>query len=245
VQGEKIFEKVIIPKKPGEFTIGPIEYSYFDPEEKKYIIKKIAPVTIAVSMSKEQPYAGSAAALPGMTKEEVRLLKKDIAYIKTLIPEFSPEKTYIYRNKIFMVFNVLPLLLLVYLYIYEAHRQRLRTDIGYARSRRAKNTASKRLKTAKNIMDKDGVKEFYSEMYRAVIEYVADKLNIPHPSITKDMLDRRLTEKGYSKENIEKLKGIFDICDMVRFASVRFNKEDMRKSLEEALEIITEMEKRG
>ena len=46
VQGEKIFEKVIIPKKPGDFTIGPIVYSYFNPEEKKYIVKKINPITI-------------------------------------------------------------------------------------------------------------------------------------------------------------------------------------------------------
>ncbi|MBU1061978.1 MAG: hypothetical protein KJ952_04600, partial [Candidatus Omnitrophica bacterium] len=133
----------------------------------------------------------------------------------------------------------------IFLYIYQLHRERLRTDIGYARSRRAKALASRRLKLAKNSMLKEEVKEFYAEIYKTVIEYVADKLNIPHPSITKDLLERRLAEKSVSKENIEKLKDLFDICDMARFASGRFTKADMQRTLEEAADIIMELERLG
>lgn len=245
VQGEKTFEKVVIPKKPGTFAIGPIRYSYFDPVKKRYVEKNVDPINIISTRSKEQPVPDRAALLPGMTKEEVRLLKKDIAYIKTSVPDFKPKELFFYRNKIFIAFNILPLLLLAFLYVYELQRERLRTDVGYARSRRAKRMAAKRLRSARNKVLKDDAKTFYAEIYQAVIEYIADKLNISHPSITKGTLEQRLMEKGYSAENIEKLKDLFDICDMARFASCRFNKEDMQRSLEEASEIITELEKRG
>ncbi|MBU4149223.1 MAG: BatD family protein [Candidatus Omnitrophica bacterium] len=245
VQGEKAFEKVVIPKRPGSFTIGPIGYSYFDPAAKKYVEKNVGPVEVMAIKSKEQPAPEQAVLFPGLTKEEVRLLKKDIAYIKTSVPRLRPRDAFLYKNKIFIAFNIFPLLLLILFYISEVHKERLRTDIGYARSRRARGMAAKRLKAAKGIMLKHDVKAFYAEINRAVIEYVADKLNIPHASITKDILEIRLEEKGCSRENIERLKELFDICDMARFASGKFDREDMQRSLGEASEVITELEKRA
>lgn len=243
VQGEKIIEKVIIPKRPGSFNIGPIEYSHFDPKARKYVEKTISPITINATKRERGPEEVQIPlVLPGLTKEEVQILKKDICYIKTAPVNLRPRDAFLYKNKIFFMINALPLLFLTFLYIYGLHRERLRTDIGYARSRRARRLASKRLRQAKGIMSKQNVKEFYAEIYRAVIEYIADKLNIPHASITKDTLEERLKEKGASGEIVEKLKDLFDICDMARFASGRFTKEDMHKSLEEASDIITELD---
>ncbi|MFC1667534.1 BatD family protein [Candidatus Omnitrophota bacterium] len=244
VQGEKIFEKVVIPKKEGSFKIGPIEYSYFDPATKKYIERAVEPIVINVTKSKEEPIDEKGALLlPGLTKEDVRLFKRDIAYIKTSLPGLKHSNAFLYRNKIFLVINILPIFLLAFLYIYERHRERVRTDLGYARSRRAKGLVSKRLKTAKKIMLKKNIKGFYAEIYKAAIEYIADKLNIPHASITKDVLERRLAEKGFSGETIEKLKSLFDVCDMARFASGRFTGQDMHKTLKEAIDIVSELER--
>ncbi|MFC1620858.1 BatD family protein [Candidatus Omnitrophota bacterium] len=243
VQGEKIFEKMIIPKSEGKFTIGPVEYSYFDPSLKKYIEIKIDPMTISATVSEEALPATMPFSMSGLSKEEVKLLKKDICYIKTHPANFRKKASFLYENKVFYLLNILPLAFLIFLYIYELHKERLRTDIGYARSRRARGAASKRLKKAQQIMLKDRVKEFYAEIYKAVIEYVADKLNIPHPSITKDLLEEKLKEKGFSEQLIEELKGLFDICDMARFASVSFTKQDMHKSLEEATDIISGLER--
>ena len=243
VHGEKIFEKMIIPKSEGKFTIGPIEYSYFDPVLKRYVERRIQPMTINATVSEEEPPAAMPLSIPGLSKEEIRLLKKDICYIKTHPINFRKRDSFFYKNKAFYLINILPLAFLIFLYIYELHRERLRTDIGYARSRRARGAASKRLKKARQIMLKDHVKEFYAEIYKAVIEYVADKLNIPHPSITKDLLEEKLKSKGVSEPVIAEIKELFDICDMARFASVRFTKEDMHKTIEQAIDIIAELER--
>ncbi|OIO34794.1 MAG: hypothetical protein AUJ70_00235 [Candidatus Omnitrophica bacterium CG1_02_40_15] len=120
---------------------------------------------------------------------------------------------------------------------------RLKTDIGYARSLRAKGAASKRLKGAKKLMNKNMVKEFYTEIHRAVIEYIADKLNIPHPSITKDVLESRLKEIGITGATIDGVKRLFDDCDMARFASAGFTKDDMDRTFKEAESIIMNLER--
>jgi len=242
VQGDKIFDKMIIPKKVGDFTIGPVEYSYFDPIARDYVRKKLSAVAINVTKSKEGPEKTVFQA--PVAKEEIQLLKKDIAYIKISPPKFESKKSFLYKNKIFLLMNILPFLALIALYLYELYSRRLRTDIGYARSLRARGAASKRLKRARRIINKDAVKEFYTEIYKAVIEYIADKLNIPHPSITKDLLEEKLKEKEVPGEAIDKVKILFDDCDIARFASAGFTKDDRLRTLKEAEDIITNLERR-
>ena len=233
---------MLIPKKEGSFTLGPIEYSYFDPVLKDYVQKKLHTVAINVTKSKEEPVEKTAFT-PAAAKEEVQLLKRDIAYIKIFPAQFRPKNDFLYKNKPFLLINIFPLFMLAALYLYELYRNRLRTDIRYARSLRARGAASKRLKGAKKIMNKNRVKEFYTEIYKAVIEYIADKLNIPHASITKDSLEERLRNIGIDKEVIEKVKMLFDDCDMARFASARFTNDDMARTLKEAGEVINALER--
>jgi len=87
------------------------------------------------------------------------------------------------------------------------------------------------------------VKDFYAEIYKAVIEYIGDKLNIPHASITKDALEEKLINRGVDKVMIDKVKDLFDVCDMARFASVKFTKEDMSRTLQEAEYAVTGLER--
>jgi len=181
--------------------------------------------------------------LPIASKEEVRLLKSDIAYIKISPARFARKDDALYKNKIFLLMNTLPLIILAAIYLFELYRNRLKTDIGYARSLRARGAASKRLKVARNLANKNMVKEFYTEIYKAVIEYIADKLNIPHPSITKDSLEERLTGIGLAGDIIGEVKMLFDDCDMVRFASAKFTKDDMGRTLKQAADIITGLER--
>ncbi len=243
VQGEKVFEKMIIPKKAGSSTIGPVVYAYFDPVSKDYVYKKLDPVVINVTKSKDEPSEKTDSIPLPASKKEIRLLKSDIAYIKSSPARFAPKDNFLYKNKIFLLLNLFPLLILIAFYLFELYRNRLRTDIGYARSLRARGAASKRLKAAKSLANKSMVKEFYTEIYKAVIEYIADKLNISHPSITKDLLEEKLTDLGLAGNIIGEVKILFDDCDMARFASVKFARDDMSRTLKQAEEIINALER--
>ncbi|MFH1782857.1 MAG: BatD family protein [Candidatus Omnitrophota bacterium] len=246
VHGEKMFEKVIVPKKAGDFKIGPIEYHYFDPSKEMYIKEEVAPIIIKVEKGlKTEPSTPILPSMiPGLTKEEIKILEKDIAYIKTHPSKFVSKDSFLYKDKMFIFINILAFLILVAFYISYLHEERLRSDIGYARSRTAKRIASKRLKKAKNALDKQDIKVFYGEIYKAVIEYIASKLNIPHPSITKELLEERLKEKDISGELIEDIKRLFDECDMARFALGRFTGDDMSKTIDDAVKVISEIERK-
>ncbi|MFH1478332.1 MAG: BatD family protein [Candidatus Omnitrophota bacterium] len=244
VQGNKTFEKMIIPKKEGKLSIGPIEYSYFDPYEKRYVEKKIGPINIEVEKTEgSEPDTISTPMAPGLTKEEIKIFKKDISYIKVHPSPFTSQKRTLYKNKIFIAIDLSALLLYIILLTLSLYRERLKKDIGYARSRSAKRIASARLKKARQFLTKGSTKDFYSEIYKAVIEYIAGKLNIPNGSITKRLLEETLIKRGLSNEAINDIGELFDLCDMARFASGKFTKEDMANTVEKAIYIIGELEK--
>jgi hypothetical protein len=46
--GSKVFEVLLIPRTPGEFTVPGFEFSYFDPAQKVYLDRKTLPIPIRV-----------------------------------------------------------------------------------------------------------------------------------------------------------------------------------------------------
>lgn len=46
--GNKVFEVLLIPRTPGEFTVPSFEFSYFDPAQKIYLDRKTLPIPIRV-----------------------------------------------------------------------------------------------------------------------------------------------------------------------------------------------------
>lgn len=64
--GQKIFEILLIPRRPGLFNLPEVSFSFFDPGKKKYVERSIEPFEIRVT-EKE----GSLAATPGQGEQPV------------------------------------------------------------------------------------------------------------------------------------------------------------------------------
>jgi hypothetical protein len=58
--GEKVFEYLLIPRAPGKVTLPALEFSFFDPIRKEYVVRATAPVEITVT----DPAPGSPAYHP-------------------------------------------------------------------------------------------------------------------------------------------------------------------------------------
>ncbi len=245
VQGEKVFEKVIIPQREGQFTLGPITYSYFDPAEKRYILKTINPVTITATRAKvEKAPESLTISFAGLSKEEIRLLKQDIRYIKTTSLRLRDKDKFLYKDGIFVSINLLSLLLLPIFYFYQSHRVRLRSDRRYARSRRAKGFALKHLKNARAFLAQNKTKEFYAEIQNSIVRFITDRLNLPIGSLTISQIETILKQSQFDDNIIKRLKAILESCDIARFASASFDQEDLKKAFQEANEILNLLEKR-
>ena len=238
VQGVKTYEEVLIPRKAGKYTIPPIEFSFFDPKAKSYKTLKTKPILLTVL----PPAQASPIEMARLSKQEIGRAVKDIRYIKLSTSEFEDQGDPLYKKPVFLLLQLIPLLAFAISWRYQKVREKLNSDIGYARQRRAHKSAKKRLKGANKLISARRSKEFYSEVARALLQYVGDKLNLPAYGLTKDQIESELSERGFKKEKIDNLVKVLELCDFARFAPGSSTEEEMKRFLDHAEKAIADLE---
>ena len=101
--------------------------------------------------------------------------------------------------------------------------------------------ALRRMKKAKKLLAERKQNEFYDEVLRAMLGYVADKLNIPQERLNKDNIQSELSASNVSQEHIAAFLKTMSDCEFARYApgDANANMENIYKS---AISTISEME---
>jgi len=238
VQGVKTYEEVLIPRKAGKYTIPPIEFSFFDPRAKSYKTLKSEPILLTIL----PPSQASPVEMAQLSKQEIGRAVKDIRYIKLSTSELEDQGDHLYKKPVFLLLQLIPLLAFAISWRYQKVREKFNSDVEYARQRRAHKSAKKRLKGARKLISEESSKEFYSEVAKAMLQYVGDKLNLPAYGLTKDQIEGKLSERGVKKEKIDNLVKFLDFCDFARFAPGSSTEEEMKRFLNQAEKAIVDME---
>jgi hypothetical protein len=238
VQGVKTYEMVLIPKKTGKYNLPPLEFSFFDSKSKSYKTLRSEPILITA--------LPGAQASPGemveLSKQEIGYAVKDIRYIKLSTSQLKNQGNDLYKNPLFLFFQLIPLLAFVIVWRYQRHQEKLNSDTGYARMRRAHKLARKRLGQAQQLISKDKCKEFYAEVAKSMTGYVGDKLNLPAHGLTKDRIELELSERRIKKERVDNLLKLLDSCDYARFAPGSSEVAEMKKFLSLVEKAIVDLE---
>ncbi|MEE9179680.1 MAG: BatD family protein, partial [Vicinamibacteria bacterium] len=103
--GEKRWEFVLVPSAPGKYKLGPLSLSYFDPAKKSYVTAKAGPLTLNVGGA--TAIAGAPIAAP---RSEVKLLRRDVRYLKPAPKELGVARAPFYRSGLFYATLALPML---------------------------------------------------------------------------------------------------------------------------------------
>ncbi len=239
VSGFKQFEYVLIPRFPGEQRIAPISFSYFNPKTKSYRILHSPEFVVRVGRG-----AQTAVSLgEGLSKEEVRLVGKDIRFIKTEPSEFIRLNNFFYKTPLFWVLIFGPLLALGGAVGYKKYQDRLEENVAFARSQRARQFARKRLQKAKKLLAEDTQKEFFAEISRALLGFLADKFNLPAAGIMIDEVEGLMRERGVDEETIRKYLDCLRVCDFQRFAPANSSLSEMENCYNDASDAIVRLEK--
>jgi hypothetical protein len=238
VQGVKTYEEVLIPKKAGKYTLPPVKFSFFDPQAKSYRRLESQPFLLTVTPSAE----AYPAEIAQLSKQEIGTAAKDIRYIKVYSGNFDDQGKHLYSKPAFLILQLIPLLAFALTWRYQSVREKLDSDVGYARERRARGFAQKRLRLARKLISAQNSKGFYCEISRAMLQYVGDKLNLSAHGLTKDSIVDNLMQKGFAKEKIDDLVGLLDSCDFARFAPGSSTEEEMRRFLDRAEKAIVDLE---
>lgn len=230
VYATKTFKYVLIPQAEGEYRAGPVSLYYFNPEKGAYDSAQ-AGLEIRVlkgKVSKAGPQTRY------LSQEEIRLLGKDIRYIKTDARGLKDQTKRIYDSGLYKLMAVLPFFYTLLFAFVRRRSQKLKSDIGYARLIRAKSNAQKLIAQA-GKKHAGPAAEFYSLAYRVIVEFIADKLNLAAASLTSTDIEKSLSAKAIDKARIKDIIQIIDTCDLYRFSSLPDNPAE-RKGLTARIE---------
>lgn len=238
VGGSKTFETTFVPKKPGVFTIPAVVTNYFDPEvgEYKTLIGREFEITVA-GVSNEE-IASRSGILPG----RIALVATDIRFIITNQSGSDSFGGLYVTDPIFLLIASLPLIALGIVFAVRRHKDKLAGDVGYRRLKRAVKTAQKHLSVAQNHLDKNEADQFYTEVSRALYEYIGDKFNLSAHGLTEKQMTRLFVDKRASEEAQAAFFGIISTCDEGRFTPSSHEPDVMRSLLQRAQEWIVKFE---
>lgn len=239
--GSKSFEYPFIPRSHGDFTIDPVEYSYYDVNAGKYVTLRTEPLHVKVAKGKGGDSAPVATVNSGVERKDVKSLADDIRFIFTGKPGLSGSGSFFVGSAFFWI--LLALMVLGATAVYLAFRKvaAMRADVAGTKNRRATKMAQKRLKLAGEYLDKNLYTAFYEELHKALIGFVSDKLNMDMSEISKDNIVSALTEGGVSEEQTKAFTDLLDACEFARYSPDGGN-EAMRSHYDAALKVISSID---
>lgn len=236
--GRRLFEYILIPEQGGTLNIPPLRFAYFDPHQARYEVLKSDPIAIRSEGSVEEEGVSY-----GLSRRDIEAVGEDIRYIKpdveTLVAQPMLHESYWFWS----VQGALPIAFLALL-LWQRHQRRLQGDVAYARQRRAKGEAGRRLARADALLEGGTEAEFYGEVRAAVLEFVADRLNLAAAGLTMEVCAAALAEREVEAETIAALRDLLTRCDFARFAPAGGPPTDRAAARRLAGEVIAGLEKR-
>lgn len=239
ISGNKTFEYVLIPRYPGQHRIKPIFFSFFDLASKTYKTLSTSEFMIDVQKGSDEFMTVTS----GLSKEEVRLVGRDIRFIQLASPKFEKVGSYFYRQFGFLLLFILPVLMIVAAMAYRQHLDMLSENVAYARSRRANQIAMKRLHKAKKLLSEKTQKAFYAEIAKSLMGFLGDKFNISAAGIITDQVEELMKARNVDPQVIQQYLACLQVCDYQRFAPATARQEDMEKFFDQARDAIIALER--
>jgi len=239
MRGAKRFEYILIPREEGESTIPAIAFSYFNPATKAYASVSTPAFPVRITPGR----AGEGAQEPMLTRENILLIGKDIRYIKPDRPKLPAQGRPLYSWWPFWLIQALPLVLIVGSALNKRHRERLATDIGYARLRRAGKEAIRRLQASGKACQAGKTADFHAGVANALTGYLADRVNVSAAGMTREGIEAALEALGARNEDRKAFVEILRECDFARFSPSGTDADGMRGLLARARDLIRSLER--
>ncbi|MDD3860212.1 MAG: BatD family protein [Bacteroidales bacterium] len=241
VNGSKSWEFTVIPRYPGIFKLGKINFQYFDSNSKQYKTISTNDINLAVRKNEndtkfgETDYVYSQKSIEYIGDEEIRFIKnKDLNLTQNYMP--------IITDGFFIFYFIFPLIVFILLVIFLRKKIKENADIAMMKIKHAGKVSRKRLKKAKKFMVQNNKAEFYKEIISALWGYAGDRLGIAVADLTKDkiliVMEAIKTDKALSIKLID----IIDKCEYAHF-SPNSKETELSYIYKEAVDIIEELEK--
>ncbi len=216
IGGEKVWEYVLVPKVPGAHSIPSIAFSYFNPREEVY--RTVAAPALNLRVLRGDAGRDVLTDIPRLGRQNLTRQGTDISFIKLAADDLSPGAVSPLRPVLLYLLAGLSVALNMGIFLHQHHRASQLENAALLRRRRARASALARLKSAL----RDGKREprrFYDGAARALAAYLEDRFGLPGIAVTRDTLERELSERGVGLDSIREAAACVEECDFGRFVA--------------------------
>jgi len=238
VSGQKTFETILIASAPGDFEIPELRLPFFDPEKNDYRVATAAPLRFKAT---GQALAEKPQTQGVISRESIELRGRDLRYIRPNLTQLRLRgPALVAAPWIWIALGAWPLLVLG-LMLYQLRSGRLRADRRTWRSRRAMREAKQRLAEAEKLLGQQDAIKFYAELHRAVLGFIADKLDAAAPGLGRQELMELLTQRGVNQQAIDVLDALWREADEVRFGGRKAEPHECKEALKKANALLADL----
>lgn len=230
MDGDMTIEYYAIPNHKGQFTIPPVELTYFNPADGAYHTVSTGRA-IVVNVAKGNP--NSYAARQRMKNDDIRHIHLD--------PLSSGENSS--KGSQIPVYLAYLLLLVAFVTIYKLLqlRQHRNDDVQGRSLRKAGSRANARLKDAYAKMQADQPAEFYAATLSALRNFVADKMTLPATDVTKEKISALFADYGVPDDIASRYINLVSNCELHIYGVSSVSHDEMRAAYNDAEDIIAKL----
>lgn len=237
IGGQRRFERLLVPAQAGDQVFPALSFTYFDPEAQTYRTAQSDPIPITI---RPAPPGGEGAAAPPGSAADLQNSSsplEDIRHIKPVPPGLSGGRPSLLGNPLYWAGWLAPALGLAGLWLWQNRRQRLLTDVAYARRLRARRAAEQILARAGQPgADPNAL------VQQALTGYLSDRLNQPVTGLTAERMAGLLRESGLPPNLIAQVQELLVETDIGRFAPVGAGPAATEQRLAAARRLISDLE---
>ena len=236
--GSQTIEYLAIPRHAGDFTIPPVEFTYFDLKSNAYKTLKAEAYNLKVAKGKgnaDQVIADFT------SKEDVKVLGQDIRFIKLGDTDLQKKGDFFFGTLSYWLWYIIPFILFVVMMVFFRKQAAENANVAKVKTKKANKVAVKRLKLAGKLLAENKKNEFYDEVLKALWGYISDKLSIPVSQLSKDNIEAELTKHGVAEDITKTFIGALDECEFARYAPGS-ESEAMDKVYSMSVDAISKME---
>jgi hypothetical protein len=236
--GSRTFDYVAIPRGPGKFDLGSLEFSYFDPITEKYVSLRSKPLSLEVEADGSDQ---SKMQMVGFGREDIRFIGQDIRFIKVDGFRLNLNGTLLFASTTYYIYVIIIVLFFITAFWWIQQQRHLMGNIALVRTRKANRVAKRRLKMAQNFLAVSNAEQFHEELLKAMWGYVSDKLSIPVSNLSYHSSKETLRLHGVDEVDVDEFLRIISVCEYARYAP-KDEKSQMAELYQNAIDLISKLE---
>jgi hypothetical protein len=247
IDGTKSAEILLLPSRPGRFTLPALTLDYFDPTAGHYASATTEPIQLTVTGAAQAGEGADGGAVAAPASGTAPVDNVIASAIRPIHPRAELRRdlgaTFL-RAPAFVGVLVAPPVLFGLIVFGLGVRDRRAEDTGATRRRRSRQKVRAHFAAAEAHRRKRELAAFYIEIERVLREAMSHRLGVAAAGLTMDDVRARAAALGLTAADADRLVAALEECDRARFApgSVPSDDAALGAAVERASDLVTQIE---